>query len=265
MEKFEELISLETQNHISNFTMCVVDFINELDEWEFVDKLARSIFIHTKSNGVRVMTKNFIKIIGSTIGMPIRFDSENLRINIYVSTLNKDDMNFIYSVSVSAELHYRNIQKHIEVLNSALYDSLTGVYTRSAVMKLIESAFESVKRTGRKAYLIFFDIDDLKMVNDKYGHLKGDETLQKFALTCLKNIRKTDILVRYGGDEFILFIDSENPNALIERIKNSCEVEFSYGIAQINNEKTLSEVIESVDYLMYSMKVQKKKEKVRLD
>lgn len=263
MEKLEELLLMGNQKgdlEASNLTLCVVDFINTLDEWEFVDKLARALYVHTTSHGVRVMTKNYIKIIGSSSGMPVTFSSENIKMVIHLPELNKSDVKLINAVSIIAELHYRNIQKHSEILHFALYDALTGAYTRSAGMKLIESAFEGVKRTGRKAFIAFFDIDNLKKVNDTYGHLKGDEMLVKFAQTCLNNIRKSDILVRYGGDEFILFIDSDNPRALMDRIKKSCEVQFSYGIVQIKNEDSISELINSVDKLMYHMKSKKKRE-----
>ncbi|AMW32981.1 GGDEF domain-containing protein [Fervidobacterium islandicum] len=258
MEKFEELISLRTSSQIPNLTMLVVDFITELDELEFVDKLAKAVYVHTNANGVRVMTPNFVKILGTNSGVPLHFDSEHVKIIVYFSKISKEDIELLNSASIICELHYRNILKHSTISNMALYDYLTGAYTRTAGMKILGSAVESVQRTGRTAFVVFIDIDDLKTINDAFGHSKGDETLKEFAQACLNNMRKTDFLVRYGGDEFVLFVDSENPNGLLERIRSSCGVEFSYGLARIEQGQTLVEILKLADKRMYEEKKKKR-------
>ncbi|MGC9772066.1 GGDEF domain-containing protein [Fervidobacterium islandicum] len=258
MEELKELIPFRTLSQIPNLTMMLVDFISELDELEFVDKLAKSIYSHTNANGVRAMTSNFVKIIGTNSGTSMNFNSEHVKVTIYFAQMSKEDIELLNSVSIIAELHYRNILKHSTISNMALYDSLTGAYTRTAGMKILESAVESVQRTGRTAFVVFIDIDDLKTINDAFGHSKGDETLKEFAQACLNNMRKTDFLVRYGGDEFVLFVDSENPNGLLERIRSSCGVEFSYGLARIEQGQTLVEILKLADKRMYEEKKKKR-------
>lgn len=258
MEELKELIPFRTLSQIPNLTMMLVDFISELDELEFVDKLAKSIYSHTNANGVRVMTSNFVKIIGTNSDTSMNFNSEHVKVTIYFAQMSKEDIELLNSVSIIAELHYRNIRKHQQISNMALYDYLTGAYTRTAGMKILESAVESVQRTGRTAFVVFIDIDDLKTINDAFGHSKGDETLKEFAQACLNNMRKTDFLVRYGGDEFVLFVDSENPNGLLERIRSSCGVEFSYGLARIEQGQTLVEILKLADKRMYEEKKKKR-------
>ncbi|MGQ9856999.1 MAG: GGDEF domain-containing protein [Fervidobacterium sp.] len=252
-----ESLGIKEASETSLLTLSIIDFINTLDEWEFVDKLCRAIFVNTNLTSVRVMTRNCIKIIGKARGEQLNFDSENIKIHVYYDAENRQDLSFVNSISIIAELHLRNIYKHTEITKLAFYDELTGAYTRTAGLKFLESACESVKRSGRKAYLVFIDLDNLKTFNDTYGHKVGDEILRGFAQACLNNMRRNDLLVRYGGDEFLLFIDSDRPDVLIERVIHSSPVTFSFGITEIDN-KSLDELIRSADEKMYEMKYQRK-------
>lgn len=93
----------------------------------------------------------------------------------------------------------RNIFRHqIESMNNKLYrDSLTGVYNR----RYYDEIARGIICTGAA----FFDVDNFKHINDQYGHSVGDLVLQKIAEAGQRCIRSTDGLIRYGGDEFLLF------------------------------------------------------------
>jgi len=261
VEKVDTFLAQEIPTLPIDFVVNLVNFLSflsELDEWEFVDKLAKAIYMHTSASGVRVMTPNFVKILGTTIGVLYNFSSEHVRINVYFSDTNDKDVPVLNLISNIAETHYKNILKYQEMAEMALYDSLTGAYSKAAGLKLLESAVESVKRTGRDAFIIFIDIDNLKKINDEYGHLIGDEVLKSFAQACIKNMRKTDILIRFGGDEFILFVDSGNPEMFLERIKNLSAISFSYAIVPIENDRSLYEILKLADERMYKEKKKKK-------
>lgn len=257
VEKVDTFLAQEIPTLPIDFVVNLVNFLSELDEWNFVDKLAKSIYMHTKASGVRVMTPNFVKILGTTTGVLYNFSSEHVRISVYFSDQNNKDIAVLNLVSSVAETHYKNILKYQEMSNMALYDSLTGAYSKAAGLKLLESAVESVKRTGRDSFIVFIDIDNLKKINDEYGHLKGDEVLKSFAQACIKSMRKTDMLIRYGGDEFLLFVDSGNPEMLLERIKNLSAISFSYGIVPIENDRSLYEILKLADERMYKEKNKK--------
>ena len=74
-------------------------------------------------------------------------------------------------------------------------------------------------------------------------------------------IRKSDVLVRYGGDEFLLYIDSNEPEKVIERVKLTSVVEFSYGIVSLQEYSSLEEAIQSADLKMYESKKMNKADK----
>lgn len=107
-------------------------------------------------------------------------------------------------------LHSRLQQRDIlefQLHNIANTDALTGVSNRLALeqyVKLLDGHSEKLQNTG----LIILDIDDFKKVNDSYGHIVGDQVIQFIANKLKSNLRTSDVIVRYGGDEFIIILDS---------------------------------------------------------
>lgn len=87
-----------------------------------------------------------------------------------------------------------------------LSDDLTGVGSRALLRWLRSSLWPRIERQGRSLSLLLLDIDDFKLVNDRLGHIQGDEVLRKFAQLIRSEIRHQDIICRYGGDEFVVFL-----------------------------------------------------------
>src|SRR2546422_353861 len=85
-------------------------------------------------------------------------------------------------------------------------DPLTGLYNQRMFEERLRHEFERAKRYGRPLSLMMIDIDDFKQVNDQYGHHWGDAVLREIARILKEKTRKSDILVRYGGDEFTLML-----------------------------------------------------------
>ncbi len=94
-------------------------------------------------------------------------------------------------------------------------DELTGQYNRRYILEELEKEVERAKRYDRRLSGMMIDVDDFKMINDRYGHLIGDRVLKAFAAVISKSIRKVDILGRYGGDEFLVIL----PEAALETAK----------------------------------------------
>ena len=108
----------------------------------------------------------------------------------------------------------------------AHFDSLTGLYNRQAILGKLRELINRAKRYNEDFSLSMLDIDHFKRVNDRYGHLTGDEVLEKIAALIRRNIRDTDIAGRYGGEEFIIILPQANlSSALVvaERIRNIIE------------------------------------------
>ncbi|WP_187647685.1 GGDEF domain-containing protein [Nitrosophilus labii] len=158
-----------------------------------------------------------------------------------------------------------------ETFEKAIKDPLTGLYNRSYFFEYSRKSFKKAKRKGENIVLIFLDLDNFKYVNDNYGHKRGDEVLKEVA-NILKNIfREYDVIVRYGGDEFIIFAefsskDFGNIDNLLKFFKERVEEKFkkytlsvSYGIAVFPfDADNIKDLINIADKRMYEQKKQKK-------
>ncbi len=97
-----------------------------------------------------------------------------------------------------------------ETIKSAHHDFLTGLLTRGAFQDFFEQEISRAKRHKHDATLIFFDLDRFKAINDKHGHLVGDDALKLVSKTLLGSKRKEDFACRFGGDEFVLLLPETN-------------------------------------------------------
>jgi diguanylate cyclase (GGDEF)-like protein len=121
-------------------------------------------------------------------------------------------------------------------------DYLTGLYTMRIFMLLMEKELVRSSRFNYNFSLLIIDADNLKWVNDTYGHLAGDEMIKLFGETIKKNMRTTDIIARYGGDEFIVLLPETNVrNAYIaaERVRKVIE-KSSYPVKGVTIQMTTS-------------------------
>lgn len=115
---------------------------------------------------------------------------------------------FIQDISRQKEM----IQK---LHDMASYDSLTEIYNRRRLMEEMDKELLRMRRYGRCLSVMMIDIDHFKLVNDLYGHQSGDEVLKILSDTCINRIRRTDIIGRYGGEEFLVILPEANEeNAL---------------------------------------------------
>ena len=105
-------------------------------------------------------------------------------------------------------------------------DSLTGLYNRRAISGKLRDLINRANRYKEDFSLVMLDIDHFKKVNDRYGHLTGDEVLEKIATLIRRNIRDTDIVGRYGGEEFIIILPHTNLSSawgVAERLRSIIE------------------------------------------
>jgi GGDEF domain-containing protein len=112
-------------------------------------------------------------------------------------------------ILVLFSLYYFSTQKRIETM--AIYDSLTGCYSRIVVMDRLRGEDDRFQRYETPYSMIMLDIDKFKSVNDQYGHLTGDEVIKSIVWLAGNHIRKSDILGRYGGEEFIVVLPHTPP------------------------------------------------------
>jgi len=158
----------------------------------------------------------------------------------------------------------KNILNKYEEL--ATKDKLTNIYNRLKIDEVLEEHFEIAKRYKKDLSIIFFDIDHFKKVNDIYGHKVGDYILQELVKIVSKNIRKTDIFGRWGGEEFIIILPETDLNQaykVAEKLRKTIEnykfkfvdkITCSFGVINVSEENSINELIEEVDKLLYLSK-----------
>lgn len=104
-------------------------------------------------------------------------------------------------------------QTQCEIEYLALHDPLTGLANRRLLLNRIEQAFAHARRKESPFALLYFDLDNFKLINDLYGHAFGDEVLKKIAFRLQSSIREIDVASRIGGDEFIVLLDETDMQA----------------------------------------------------
>lgn len=103
-------------------------------------------------------------------------------------------------------LAFRNALTHEQMTQFAAIDTLTGLFNRRFGLRRLNEEFTRVLRNGLPLSLLMFDIDHFKIVNDTYGHMAGDKVLANVSKIGLSSIREGDILLRYGGEEFLCIL-----------------------------------------------------------
>ena len=166
------------------------------------------------------------------------------------------------------------------LIHTAITDPLTKTYNRRAGMEALENII-TFSEDSVYHCIAFADIDDLKVINDKFGHTEGDRAIKSIANVFLTSVRENDIVCRYGGDEFmIVFVKCRKPSAekAFERMQDKINnlnnlntgdlyqysLSFSHGIVEISPSEiyNIENVINSVDKIMYENKKNKKNKKM---
>ena len=162
-----------------------------------------------------------------------------------------------------------------DVVRYVAVDPVLGVYTRSVFPYIRDREEEACRRNKLPLSVLFIDVDSLKMVNDMFGHDAGDRLLRTIVSVLTRVLRRADIIVRWGGDEFIVLLHATEKGARVvkERIQRELEsvhVELasgdyikpsvSIGIAGVNMEEgcDIEEAIKRADADMYAEKRRKK-------
>ena len=162
-------------------------------------------------------------------------------------------------------LKLTKLNDQLQVLSTT--DKLTGLYNRLKTDHLLIEKKAEVNRYEVDVSIILFDIDLFKGINDRYGHLVGDSVLVEFAQILQHNIRETDFVGRWGGEEFIIIcpnIDVQESTRLANKLLNkiskhsfdkvSEKVTASAGVSQLEKEATLHDVIRNADKALYQSK-----------
>lgn len=151
----------------------------------------------------------------------------------------------------------------------AASDSLTGAMSRRAVLPLIEKSLKRVARTGVPACVAMIDLDWFKSINDRFGHLAGDQVLRRLVDLVRGRSRESDVIARFGGEEFVLLlpgVSEHTASGLVDRIRGAVaaadwsdiepglKVSVSCGIASLRPTDTVEGVLARADKALYEAK-----------
>ena len=267
--KLEEGLKKTSYMDVSSFQLNTLDdAIDRIDEYQDVDVVLVSEEI-VNSISYNIIDREIVK--NRNIPYLIINTSEKILMEAIHSSAqdvilmnNLDIDRAIWSI-----LHSFERNKMINRLyEDSIEDALTGLYNRRGFLSLAEDAIELMDSLNY--HIIFIDLDKMKSINDEYGHNMGDSALQEASKILKSSFREGDIISRYGGDEFIVFVsdvEDEVIDKIKSRIKDNLEIinkskKLRYTLALTvghskydpSKKESLKEVIERADKDMYDKK-----------
>lgn len=166
------------------------------------------------------------------------------------------DTSLLERLAVKVSLCLSNVTAHEKIKFLAYHDPLTGLLNRRVMENVLEREFSRAKRYFSVLSLVFIDLDDFKQVNDRYGHDMGDELLRHIAAVFTSMTRRSDVVARFAGDEFVFLLpetQARQAESFMERVVqrlvenpifdsagNRINASFSYGVAA-SDEKNIED------------------------
>ena len=163
------------------------------------------------------------------------------------------------------------IERYRELRALMLRDSLTGLYNHTSIRERLVQESARAVRNNQPLALAMMDIDYFKKVNDTYGHATGDRVLKALAHMLTRRMRQSDIIGRYGGEEFLIILpntDKQTARQILDELREAFalvrhtadntefNVTFSCGVASFPKHQTPAALSEAADRAMYAAKAQ---------
>jgi diguanylate cyclase (GGDEF)-like protein len=208
----------------------------------------------------------FTTVLGIILlGLMFRLGTDT---NIYYA------INIIACYSFTALISYQfeamriNTEGSLEQLSNT--DVLTGAYNRRVLDKVMNREINRANREFLPLSVIMMDVDKFKPINDEFGHNTGDYVLKQLCRLVRENIRTTDYMIRFGGDEFVIVTpttDLRHAEMVIEKIKQAIDdfdfginrkVTSSIGIAEYEEPDTIDSLLSRADKALYEAKAKNK-------
>ncbi len=255
-------ISLVEKENIFNkegIKIIAENLMNESDKP--VDK------IYTDDSGDIMISSRYIPELGWHViveqdkSSSYNYAKKSLFINLFIMALITALLFFVSFIIL------KNFKREMEFIAGT--DTLTGAANRRKLIKQFNLFEYRAKRYKSRFCIIIIDLDDFKIINDKYGHLAGDNLLKDIADRINELIRPVDLLSRWGGDEFVILIEASLDEAAgtAERIRQSCSSislinnipvsqspTISVGISEYTEGETLDQLTTKADQALYESK-----------
>jgi diguanylate cyclase (GGDEF)-like protein len=174
-------------------------------------------------------------------------------------TFEADDWDLLRSIARQAEVALERVALFERVHALSLTDPLTGLGNRRKMEIVLEHSLAAARR-GQPLSVVMLDLDGFKEFNDTWGHVQGDEILRTFAAMLQEQVRGSDLVIRYGGDEFLFVLTGADAAAAartIERVRENtpAPIRFSAGIAEYDPSVTSpAQLVERADRELYALR-----------
>jgi diguanylate cyclase (GGDEF)-like protein len=173
-------------------------------------------------------------------------------------------------LSSQAAIALENARLHAIVQQQAMTDELTGLVNRRRFLEAVQSEIVRAQRLGGPLSVVLADLDDFKLINDRFGHHAGDEVLQAFADVIRGHGRDVDVAARLGGEEFALLLPETALSGAAAGAERLCRslaqlriwlgeglevsVTASFGVAQLADDQSWGELLRAADAALYQAK-----------
>lgn len=216
----------------------------------------------------------YLSEVKSLISAPIVNQGNLLAtVNIYSKqskAFNLEDLITVEYLSDQVKVVLKKHEQYMTILNNAKFDSLTGLFNRRHGVAVMEKQLDEPSKDISEHLLIMLDIDNLKPVNDQYGHDFGDRLLETFSTALMASFKHASCICRYGGDEFIVMLpltetfneayvnycmESLNSFVMERSIRiGESQITVAYSLGMVLSSEAgyrLSEMIQIADQRMY--------------
>jgi len=160
---------------------------------------------------------------------------EKKEYHILINYLEKCEL---MSLGIGTELA---LLDNIIINKKAAKDSLTGALNRQGLRNIFQTHYELALATSNSFILAICDLDHFKLLNDTYGHVAGDKVLQHFVAVVKRNLRNSDVIIRYGGEEFVIMLPSIHKENGLKAMQNICS-DFAASTLLFDNQEIRSTV-----------------------
>ncbi|RUM28386.1 MAG: hypothetical protein DSY42_08485 [Aquifex sp.] len=229
--------------------------------YRLVARLVREIeFLQTLSQDVSKNQFSKIELLRQNLRLTGDRDDEIYELKVSILKM-MESLEKLLLKTTREKMHYETM---------ALTDPLTKLYNRRIFVEVAEKELSRASRLGDSFSIILLDIDNFKKINDTYGHDVGDIVLRTVAEVLKKNVRKMDMVARWGGEEFIVMLPNTNLESavkvaeklrkLIERTKiklpsgEVINITVSAGVSSFKGQRSLDEIIKEADIALYAAK-----------
>lgn len=183
------------------------------------------------------------------------------------SAFSKRDVEIIRYISTHLEIVIKNMLLVDDMKQCIVTDSLTGVFNKQYYNNLLE--FNFYGKNLPDTVVVMIDMDNFKLINDTYGHIKGDAALRFFSNLLKSRFTKDSTIIRFAGDEFLLILnswDSQEAVKILDEIEKELDnnpfegigIRFSYGVSKFSGGSSIEEAIKEADRNMYLQKASRK-------